>query len=118
MIKHFFLAAGLALCVSIAHADEWPVPYERGVSLGHQAVADDPSVIYVEYSGREAQALLKTINDTDPPTTFLAERIITIGFPGTFVVVGLVHDGCVFQSYKIPESAWAKIVKDSLGGRT
>jgi hypothetical protein len=119
MLKHL-IAAGIILAgASMAHADECRVTYDQGITVAKQAVEQDPEAVLVVYTGDEAKALLKAINETDPPTDFVAERIITIDIPGAFVVVGLVDKtDCIFQSYKIPQTAWSHLSEAALGRKS
>jgi hypothetical protein len=94
------------------------MPYEEAVGYGRRAVADDPSVVFTDYEGDEAAALLKGINAFPPVSDWPAEHLLVVERPEDPVIVGLVHVGCLARAFSVPHDDWANLRRTAIGDRS
>ena len=116
-----FAAIGVA-CVydsigqSQASEPTCSLTYERASATGRAAVVADPTAVFTDYSNDEAVKLLAAINALPPATEYLAEHVLVVETPDDdSVMVALVHDDCVSQTFRTPHEDWEKLRRGAIG---
>ncbi len=99
------------------------------MAIFSKAVADDPQDDVRLYSGSQAGAILKTINESPPPTNYKADALFVLlhhsegehamGGGGGSVLIFMISDECVTGSLpKMGMSSWVSVLHESIGDDT
>lgn len=89
--------------------------YEEITKVGRQAVADNSSLEFSDFSGPNEKKLLSAINAEPPETKLVADHILVMEAPESPVIVALSNKGCVTGMFKMPNSDWIRIRKTAIG---
>lgn len=92
------LAAGSPAC-ALADADQSAptgcLTYEMATEAATRALESEPDGRLMLFTGPDAEALLKAINDQPPQTEFRADHILVVQHATKDIVqIGLIVDGC------------------------
>ncbi len=94
------------------------VSYAHAREIGRQVVEADPSTVFIDYGEDDATKLLIAINASPPPPDWTAEHILTVDIPDEPIIVALIHDGCITQSFREDRDEWAKIRRAAIGDQS
>ena len=107
------LAAGSPAC-ALADADQSAptgcLTYEMATEAATRALESDPDGRLMLFTGPDAEALLKAINDQPPQTEFRADHILVVQRAAKDIVqIGLIVDGCFRGPFAMKEADWEKL---------
>jgi hypothetical protein len=105
-----FALTAVALASDDVPATPCFMTYERAKAIGESRSSAEDNTTFMDFSGADATALLKAINDMSPKSELTAERILVLERPDlNKVKLALISAGCVSHATTMSEQEWRKL---------